>query len=166
MSSTIIYHQLGFRLPWQTYGLEEDHFLVVGQMGASNCYEGWGSGRRSRSWQAVHFGTAQHVVLDRIRWGSDFEGRMVKMQHARGDITPEQAIRQVRRLISDAADLNDFSSSFTYRGFGPVTCSLKKTKIFGDEPGNLLHQICNQQRHHGGAMHYPYEFFAVNGPRC
>jgi hypothetical protein len=126
MSSTIIYHAVGMTLPPDLTGLDEDIFLIAAQMGDSNCYEisrTGGNGRRSRSWSALHWGTADHIIEDAIRTGGGFEGGMIHLDHYRGYTSPEQYIRRCRRLLAEARDRRGPSIQFKngYVFVGPTS---------------------------------------------
>jgi hypothetical protein len=108
MSSSIIYHSVGMLLPPALTGFSQDLFLIAAQIGESNCYEyapGGGNGRRSRSWEALHFGTEHDVIADAIRLAGGFEGGTLKLDRYRGgDVRPETYISRARRILASARD--------------------------------------------------------------
>lgn len=129
MSSTIIYHAVGMTLPSTLTGLDQDTFLIVAQMGDSNCYEisrGGGPGRRSRSWSALHWGTEEGVIEDAIRLGAGFEGGSIQLDHYRGYSSPEQYIRRCRRLFTEARGRRD--SAIQFKGGCVYAVPQKRTR--------------------------------------
>lgn len=118
MSSEIIYHQTCVRIPAEHAGTTEDLFVHAVQIGSSNCYEmgrNGRDGRRSRSWQAIGFGTSADVLTWGIRSAGDTEGGMLKLGGASKWCTPEQYIRKVRSLLAEAAT-TDIRFGHTYKG--------------------------------------------------
>lgn len=109
MSCTIIYHMVPMILPPAVTGHSEPLVLIAAQMGCSRTYEsGARNARRVRDWDALHFGTAEEVLADVIGLAGEFEGGIIKLDHGRGDVSPETYIGRGKRLIKKAAE-NDFS---------------------------------------------------------
>lgn len=106
MSTTIIYHMAPMVLPVALTGQAEDLILIAVQVGSSNCYEvrsDGRNGRRSRSWEALHFGTREQVLAEGIAMAGSFEGGAVVLDRYRNSTVPEQYIRRVRRMLEKAA---------------------------------------------------------------
>jgi len=101
MSSTIIYHMVAMTVPPELTGSDQPVVLIAAQMGESNCYESH-SGRRSRSWQALHFGTRDQVLTDAIQMAGGFEGGGLKLGGASRWVEPETYIRRAKRLLKEA----------------------------------------------------------------
>jgi len=100
MSSTIIYHMVGMRLKPELTGQVVDLFIIAAQIGESNCYEA--GGRRARSWDALHWGTAESVLADVIETAGGCEGGGLTLDRASKCVSPETYIRRGRRVLQEA----------------------------------------------------------------
>lgn len=176
MSSTIIYHQLAGTIPAAHLGANEDYFLVMAQVGESNCYESQ-TGRRARSWAATGFGTYEQVFTEEIGIASDLEGGMVRWKSMGTSTSPEAYIARVRRMLAMARSVN-----LSIEGFalcrGEMVCPsflVKKPKDTPDareeEMGFSL-QDADQMKaffeiyqDQGHRKMRPYSFVKVHGPR-
>jgi len=118
MSSTIIYHMVGMLMPTTMTGQEQDLILIAAQMGESNCFEmglGGRNGRRSRGWDALHWGTSDEVLADIVRMAGAFEGGGLKLDRASGDVSPEFYIGRGKRILKQAQDNSLAHGPVAYR---------------------------------------------------
>lgn len=175
MSSDIIYHQVAVRIPVAHTGLQEDLFVLMQQIGSSNCYEigrNGRNGRRARAWTAVSFGTGKQILSDGIQTAGHTEGGMLKMGSATDYATPERYIRKVRSLLSDAMS-TDVRNGFRYQGH-PVRLSLAYREPEVDGRRSKTHYELNHPPSfaefwarylaENGHTKRAWNFFEVSGP--
>ncbi len=176
MSSEIYYHQISVRIPASHAGAAEDLYLQMAQAGSSNCFEmsnHGGPGRRSRSWQAVAFGTAKEVLTTGIQIAGHTAGGMVRMGTKANVVTPETWIRKVRKLLSEAAktDLSTFGVSINGIPVKPEivwrTGSEEQTVDSStydiQSPGGFKAFYARYLAENGSKL-YAHSFFKVRGP--
>ena len=170
MSSTIIYHMVGMLMPTSLTGHDQDLVLIAAQMGESNCFEfgrNGGNGRRSRGWNALHWGTPDEVLTDIIQTAGGFEGGGLKLDSARGDVTPEFYIGRGKRVLKQAPS-NDL-------GLGPVRfrdgyvhpylldrSGEKKVSVDWKDRAAVL--ACISRIRSEPMTHRPYYYLDVSGP--
>jgi hypothetical protein len=176
MSSTIIYHQIIGRIPKDHAGTSEDLFLLMAQMGCSNCYENGRNGRdgrRAREWSVVSFGTANQVMALGMKLSGDCEGGMLKMGSASKHSTPETYVRKLRTMLKDAQTTDLIEGGIRYQGLDVrAAISWREIKLEGQAvrtPYNLhsqesfrtFYQRYQQANGHTGTA---YRFFEAFGP--
>ncbi len=176
MSSSIIYHSVGMFLSPSLTGFAQDLFLIAAQIGESNCFEiapRGGNGRRSRSWQALHFGTYEDVLSDAIRLAGGFEGGGLKLdRYSGGDVKPETYIGRARRVLAAARD-NDLTRGWIPYKDGHVHAVPEKRTPKGD--GNFDRETIGWDAHDqvrefiASTLGDPsrgraYNYFRVSGP--
>lgn len=169
MSSSIVYHAVGIKLPPAMTGQAQDLFVIAAQVGDSNVYEH--GGRRARSWSALHFGTHDDVLADAIALAGGFEGGGLKLDRYRGgDVPPERYIGRARRLLAAAHD-NDLSSGWIPFKGGHVSVALEKRGPGGYSDRELI-AWDEKERAHGfiaetladAKRGRAYNYFRVYGP--
>ena len=164
MSSTIIYHQAALRLDRDDFGFAADHYLVAAQMGANNCYDS--SGRRSRNWQVLHFGTDLQVLESIVAQAGDCEGGCVKLRCNTVVLTPEQFLSRGRRLLSEAR-LQGRVPSWTYRG-EPLVVSVQDPatgcRVLLEERGEFAKVVTELRQAKTIDWLSPWNFLRVRGP--
>jgi hypothetical protein len=176
VSSEIIYHQVAGIIPAAHLGASEDHFLVMMQVGSSNCYE-TKTGRRAREWSATGFGTYEQVLTGEIGIASDLEGGMVRWKSMGTRTSPESYISRVRRMLAYARNV-DLSA------FGYATCRgewvtpsffLAKTDVtqkrhtdaeeYSLQDAHQMRAFFEAYQERGLEKMRPYSFVKVYGPR-
>lgn len=170
MSSTIIYHMVGMVLPTGMTGHSEELVLIAAQMGCSRTYEsGGGNARRARDWDALHFGTADEVIADVIRLAGAFEGGIIKIDHARGDVTPEFYIGRGKRIVKKAGE-NDLGKGPVWFKEGHISPRFIERRPDGNRGDEIpwdnrdaVATFVARQRTEVG-KHNAHHYFRVRGP--
>lgn len=171
MSSTIIYHMVGMLMPTSLTGQDQDLVLIAAQMGESNCFEmghNGRNGRRARGWSALHWGTPDEVLADIIQTAGGFEGGGLKLDHARGDVTPEFYIGRGKRILKQAGTNNlglgpvPFKDGYVYPYLLDRSGEKKATVDYWKDRAAV--QACISRIRSEPMTHRPYYYFDVGGP--
>jgi hypothetical protein len=174
MSTSIIYHRIGLCFPADMTGHGEDVFAIVGQVGSSNCYES--SGRRARSWSALHFGTHAQVMRDVIDWAAAFEGGMVVMRTMSDRTLPEGYISSSRAVLKKAKDHNMMHGAIPYKGQSlgchfvtwvpdPATGKPREQSIGTHETDRVRALMADPAFWRRVEERQAFEYLSVSGPR-
>jgi len=101
MSSEIIYHVSTSVIPRGRIGNSTDLYLVAAQIGSNNSYDSI-SGRRSRNWSGLLFGTKEACMRKVILWAMSCEGggTFFGCYGESGRSTPERFIRTFRNQLN------------------------------------------------------------------
>ncbi|UUZ66245.1 hypothetical protein LP417_35100 (plasmid) [Polaromonas sp. P1-6] len=169
MSTTVIVHQAAFKLPLKTVEGKE-LFVVVAQVGDSNCFEAGldgRCGRMARAWQSMFFGTAESIMCDAIRYSSDFEGGMVRMSGEKA--TPEKYIARVRRQLAKAESLAVHTDGYFRAAFRSGTIFMwlaqfeNKEIIYPADQAGLSDFLIDAEKGRWFEG-YSFNYLTVNGP--
>ena len=170
MSSSIIYHMVGMLMPTTLTGHDQDLVLIAAQVGESNCFE-FGSngrdGRRSRSWSALHWGTPDEVLTDIIQTAGGFEGGGLKLDSARGNVTPEFYIGRGKRILKQAQSNNlafgpvPFKDGHVYANLLDRTGDMKVSLYWTDREAVCAYMARIRSE---PMTHRPYYYLDVSGP--
>lgn len=172
MSTEIIYHMAPMVLPAALTGQAEDLILIAAQVGSSNCYEvrsDGRQGRRSRSWEALHFGSREQVLAQGIAMAGSFEGGSVVLDRYRNATLPEQYIRRVRRMLHEAGR-NKGPAMVFKDGYLSVYAQRRITVNGREMRENVPWESTEEVRQYISAIQsdpqpkQPYAYFQVSGP--
>jgi hypothetical protein len=105
MSSEIVYGFECVRFTAEEAGGHEDQYILVHQIGSSNCFE-TRTGRASRDWSIMAVGCKYQVMETVVKAAAYCEGGILKIHGkgggAYGGVTPETFIRICRKALDNA----------------------------------------------------------------
>lgn len=92
----------------ETKTTREDKYLLLAKHGSNNCVDE--NGRIVKKWNNIHFGNKIESIKHIIDVSRGFETGMIRYSNGRGK--PEGYIKNWRKTINNAKDLEEFFNTF------------------------------------------------------